>query len=158
MKRRRFLTLFGAALTTPALPLHASAAPAAAYSRYLYGLAVFHARTHAHVSVRGLALRLKVTPTQAQAMLGEMSAAGIVRPVGATGTVLRATSNILRPDAWGLDAASRRIRTARRQIRLNGAGDNGPSWAEPDLSAFLEHLRRLCAVHGHPPRTCAVRA
>jgi hypothetical protein len=54
------------------------AAAAAGYNRYMYGLAVFHARTRASVSAVDLMARLKVSAVQANAMMGEMSASGVL--------------------------------------------------------------------------------
>lgn len=150
MKRRSFLTMLGAAVAAPALPMAAAPAPVAAvYNRYTYGLAVFHARTHAHVTAAGIAKRLKVTPAQAKAMISEMSSAGLVKPVGLTGSNVRAVSNILKPDAWGLDAASRKMRSDTRRARKAHAA-NDRRYAEPDLSALLAHLRQVCTAQGMP--------
>jgi len=148
MKRRSFLTMLGAAVTAPALPVAASSAPAAVvYNRYTYGLGVFHARTHAHVSAAGIARRLRVTPAQAKAMISEMSSAGLVKPVGITGSNVRAISNILKPDAWGLDAARRKARSDARRSRMSEASQDR-RFGEPDLSELLAHLRRICVGHG----------
>lgn len=154
MKRRGFMQLLGAALAAPALPAVAPAATVAGYNRYTYGLAVFHARTRAHISARGLAHCLKVTPAQAQAMIAEMSSSGLVTPViGSTGAKVRAVSNILRPDTWGLDAAARKARSADRRARLAKDDERTKHYIEPDLSRFIAHLRDICIANGmalHP--------
>jgi hypothetical protein len=94
MKRRHFLSMLGAATVAPALPAFGAqgsvAAAAAGYNRYMYGLAVFHARTRASVSAVDLISRLKVSAVQANAMMGEMSASGVLSQ--ATGAVRVATS------------------------------------------------------------------
>lgn len=95
MDRRRFLTLAGAAGVLPALPASAvrAAAGGAGYNRYTYGLAVFHARTRASLSAADLIARLKVNAVQAEAMIGEMTASGVVRPVlSAAGGAVQAIS------------------------------------------------------------------
>ncbi|MEO9864875.1 MAG: hypothetical protein ABJO29_03210 [Yoonia sp.] len=149
MKRRGFLTMFGAAIAAPALPMAAPAPAAAVYSRYMYGLAVFHARTRAHVSARGLALGLKVSTTQAEAMIAEMTANGLVKSVGFSGGNVRAVSNILKPDAWGLDKAARTARSTARKAKQAARAME----LESDLSPLTVHLHQICrkagyAVHG----------
>lgn len=81
MKRRSFLSLIGAAAAAPALPSMGAASAAtatAAYNRYQYGLAVFHARSSANLAAGDLATHLRVSSVQARAMMGEMSASGIL--------------------------------------------------------------------------------
>ena len=79
MHRRRFLSLIGATAVAPALPaMGAPASAAAGYNRYMYGLAVFQARTRAHITAADLAARLGVSPSQASAMMGEMTARGVL--------------------------------------------------------------------------------
>ena len=135
-------------------PSTLGAAPTAvAYNRYTYGLAVFHARTRAHVSARGIAHCLKVSVPQAEAMITEMAGKGLVKPVfGATGGQVRAVSNILRPDAWGLDRAARQARSTQRRERLKTQQDaSDPSGV--DLGRLMAHLRQLCLDNGmslHP--------
>lgn len=82
MHRRNFLSMIGAASVAPMLPAIGASAPAAAmvgsYNRYQYGLAVFHARTRNGLKAADLIAKLRVNPVQAQAMMGEMSASGIL--------------------------------------------------------------------------------
>ncbi|MEJ6399260.1 hypothetical protein [Yoonia sp. 208BN28-4] len=143
MKRRGFLQMLGAVIATPALPM-AAPAQAATYNRYMYGLAVFHARTRPHVSVRGIAYCLKVTTAQAEAMIAEMTTAGHVTPVVGSGGSVRAVSNILRPDCWGLDAASRATRAKLRQARQSEISDAQSVQQQP----FMAHLHQLCRDYG----------
>lgn len=82
MKRRGFLSLLGAAGLAPVLPaLPAVPAAAAGYNRYMYGLAVFHARTRASITAADLAAKLRVGLGTAEAMVGEMTAKGVLSPV-----------------------------------------------------------------------------
>ena len=97
MKRRKFLSLIGAASLAPALPTFgapASTSVAAGYNRYMYGLAVFHARTRKSLTTADLMARLKVNSVQAKAMMGEMSAHGVFSSV--TGSVRIATTTAQR--------------------------------------------------------------
>jgi len=91
MKRRQFLTMLGASTLAPALPLPAmpAAARGAGYTRYMYGLAVFQARPRASVTAADLVTRLGVSTSQASAMMGEMSARGVLSAV--TGAVQSAS-------------------------------------------------------------------
>jgi hypothetical protein len=154
MKRRNFLGFLGAAIAAPALPAIAPAATAATYNRYTYGLAVFHARTRAHVSARGIAYCLKVPTAQAEAMIAEMSANGLVKPVFGAGGNVRAVSNILKPDAWGLDKAARKARSDAR--RRNQAETAKPTTPTPDT--MMAHLHQMCRDYGMTlsPRCAAV--
>ncbi len=148
MKRRGFLALLGGAIAAPLVPSMGGAATVASYNRYTYGLAVFHARTRAHVSARGLSHCLKVSLPQAEAMITEMSTNGLVRPVlGASGGHVRAVSNILKPDMWGLERSARQARSARRRARLEGrTGDHQA--ARVDTSAMMAHLHQICRDYG----------
>ena len=114
MKRRSFLTMIGGAALAPALPNMGAIAPATAgYSRYQYGLAVFHARCRTNVSAAGIAHRLKVTLPQAEAMMSEMVRANYVTPV-AGGTRAKAVSQIAQPDFLGFKRAAQRTRPATK--------------------------------------------
>lgn len=91
MKRRNFLSLLGAVGLAPVLPLPAGAAPVAAgYNRYMYGLAVFHARNRASVTAADLVAKLRVNAVTAEAMMGEMSSKGVIAPaLNAAGNAMR---------------------------------------------------------------------
>ena len=85
MQRRNFLSLIGAAAVAPALPAIGAptsvAATATGYNRYMYGLAVFQARTRASITAADLVTRLGVSAPQASAMINEMSARGVLSSV-----------------------------------------------------------------------------
>ena len=93
MLRRSFLSMLGSALAVPALPVPAFAGTsgaAAGYSRYVYGYAVFKARTGTAFKAADLVAGLKVTPAQANAMMAEMARDGVIRP--ALGGAVQAVS------------------------------------------------------------------
>ncbi|SFT07306.1 hypothetical protein SAMN04488040_3003 [Sulfitobacter marinus] len=110
MQRRSFLSMIGAASLTPLLPTVGASAPAAAmasgYNRYQYGLAVFHARTRIELNAADLIAKLRVNPAQARAMMGEMSASGVLTR-GASGAVTLSQNRI---------TAKPYVRKALRQI------------------------------------------
>jgi hypothetical protein len=116
MQRRSFLSMIGAASLTPLLPAIGASAPAAAmangYNRYQYGLAVFHARTRIGLNAADLIAKLRVNPAQAHAMMGEMSASGILTR-GASGAVTVSSNRI---------TSKPYVRKALRQI-IDGACD-----------------------------------
>lgn len=96
MKRRNFLSMLGAAMTAPLMPvkpLAAAPAAVAGYNRYQYGLAVFHARTRASLSIADLMGRLNVSSTTAEALMAEMKAKGVIAPMAnAAAGAMRAVS------------------------------------------------------------------
>lgn len=148
LRRRSFLGMLGAVVATPALPAMGGAA-GVTYSRSAYGMAVIHARTRHHVSARGIAHCLKVSLPQAKAMISEMSAGGLVKPVaGGAGVHVRAVSNILQPSlvgmrTAGLEAKKRVAERARIKVEARqttqGTGQN----------AMIGHLHHMCVSGGH---------
>ncbi len=143
MKRRGFLGLLGGAIAAPLLPSVGGAATVTSYNRYTYGLAVFHARTRAHISARGLSHCLKVSVPQAEAMIAEMSSSGMVRPIfGAPGGHVRAVSNILKPDMWGLERSARQARARTRRARFEARQGSMKT------DAMMAHLHQMCRDYG----------
>lgn len=130
MHRRSFLSMIGAASLTPLLPAFGASAPAAAmagsYNRYQYGLAVFHARTRIGLNTADLMAKLRVNPAQAHAMMGEMSASGILTR-GVSGAV-GVSSNRITSKPY--------VRKALRQIidAASGAPDEQTAETQPDGS------------------------
>ena len=141
MKRRNFLSLLGAAGAAPLMPVPVSAAPAAAtYNRYMYGLAVFHARTQASVSAVDLASKLRVSPKIARALVREMQAKGVVSPaLKAAGGVMRAVS----PNPMAANASARKIDAVARRFLMS---DESTEQREPDpCQVSSDPAKRGCA-------------
>jgi hypothetical protein len=144
MKRRNFLSLIGAATTAPLIPT-IGAASAPLYSRTAFSRAVMHARLRPHVSARGIAFRLKVSTTQAEGMIAEMTSKGLVRPIsGGGGVHVRAFSNIVKPQAYGAGTAARNARAdaaTRRQADFIKSHRAKPT-------PLMAHLHQLCRARG----------
>jgi len=151
MKRRGFLTMLGAATVAPALPSVAAPAVTATYNRYMFGLAVFHARTRAHISAAGIAYRLKVTTVQAEAMIAEMTGKGMVTPITGSPGQVRAVSNILKPGVWDTSEVQKAAKV-RKDLQQQA---QAKAKAEEDAKTpdWLSHLQSICVGEGlalHP--------
>lgn len=148
MKRRSFLSLLGAALTAPVIPASAGASG-------LSARAALHARTYPCVSAVGLSRGLGVPMTQAQALLRDLSAKGLVGPVSHAGTgPIYAASEVYRP---AVEAAVRSVQVTR------AAKAQKFGWASPATHPpqdWLSYLRCMCESHGYAlsPRALAVTA
>lgn len=148
MKRRGFIQLLGAALTAPALPaMGAPSVAAATYNRYTFGLAVFHARTRAHVSAAGIAYRLKVSTAQAEAMIAEMASKGMVTPLISKPGSVRATSNILKGGIWDTSEIQK---AAKKREELKSQAEHTTEDGKPkgEVPAWIAHLREVCVNQG----------
>ena len=134
MRRRGFRASLGAVLAVPALPSlpmasgQVAGAVAVGYNRYQYGLAVFHARTRVAVNAADLAKTLRVSVGTAEAMVGEMRAAGVIAPVLRAGSVaFRAVDAVVKPRLPGV------VVKARAQDMLDNLAR-----IEPDLTDHPE--------------------
>ncbi|MGJ8546244.1 MAG: hypothetical protein ACSHWZ_12445 [Sulfitobacter sp.] len=164
MKRRAFLSLIGAAAAAPALPafgvqggaavfaVSGAVSRAAGYNRYLYGLAVFQARTRASLNAADLIARLKVSAPQAQAMMHEMTARGVLSPaLGGTVQVARAAAprapylrRALRPARPDLpNLLKTKISTGPAATAVDASGDRAS-----DRAASASTPVSAPAVHG----------
>ena len=142
MKRRGFLSMVSAAAVAPVLPAISAPAVSATYSRYMFGLAVFHARTRAHVSAAGIAFRLKITTVQAEAMIAEMATKGMVTPVLGKPGAVRAVSNIVKPGIWDVtNSASSSPHRTKDALHSSDIAQT---------RSMITHLRTLCAGQGIP--------
>lgn len=145
LRRRNFLGLFGAVIAAPLIPV---AAPAAGFSQSAYGLAIAHAQKYPLVSVRGLVARLGTSKTQANAVIRQMSAEGLLGALNPTrpGTV-HAASKIYTNPVWS--GASAKLAKSRMKAKPKSGSSSSSTqakarYADVDLSDMLAHLRGLC--------------
>lgn len=155
MKRRKFLGLFGAAVTAPLAPLPAlggAATMGAVYSKSALHAAIFHAQSRVSFSVWGLAQTLGVPTAQAEALMHDMAQRGILGPLqGTTFGGRWANSNILMNKTAAAAQAARKTHTLKTETKTNARK------TEADLGLLLSHLRDICRKQGMTlsPR-CAV--
>lgn len=142
MKRRQFLSMFGAAAAAPLMPALGSAA---GYTRTTYELAIAHAKKYPLVSVGGLSKRIGIATPQAEAIIKQMSSEGLLGILNPTrpGTV-KATSKICTKDVWGL----RRTSEPRAVQADKAQAQDRRSSAEPNISAMFAHLHKLSTSCG----------
>ena len=155
MKRRGFLTLLGAAVAAPALPLAAPSLP----SKFKV-LAAAHAKKYPVVTVMGISKRMGVTPEQAEALMNGLVRDGALGPIkSGTGGHLRASSRVFQrsPASFYSAQPERMARQAEKQRRLVEEqpvteAAKGPTW--------LRHLHQLCVKQGYTlqPRALAALA
>ena len=153
MKRRGFLQLLGGALTAPVLP-SASLGAGSAYPASALHAAIYHAQTRVTVSAFGLAHVLGLKSTQAQALMADLSARGVIGPVQGAARGGWAASNVLVRQA-GDAVAAQRLAQGRRPAAVSAPGrDAAPAiWPQPDIRPLLRHLYDLCRAQGralHP--------
>ena len=88
MKRRNFLGLLGAAVTTPFLPAPAmaKAAKVAPYSAAAIHAAIYHAQSRAVFSVWGLAQSVGVSVETAELLMGDLAKRGVLGPLQGAST------------------------------------------------------------------------
>lgn len=137
MKRRGFLSLLGAAVTAPALPM---AAPR--FTASMHALAVRHVGQYPIITVLGISNRTGIPMDQAEELLVQLSREGLVGPVapGPAGP-MRAVSTTYKPSAASLHASNydrvrmekqiKRARLNRKRLRVN-------------TKDWLQHLHGIC--------------
>lgn len=119
LKRRGFLQMLGGAAAAPILPPvsiagAAATAPAAVtYPASAMHAAIYHAQSRFSVSVFGLMRVCGVDQAQAQALLGDLSARGVIGTVqGARASSLWASSNIMKR-SFANAVAARKVALAK---------------------------------------------
>jgi len=141
MKRRQFLSLFGAAATAPFVPapVMAKAASAAPFSQASVHAAIYHAQSRAVFSVWGLAKAANLSVEQATAVMEHLAGRGILGPLqGTTFGGRWASSKILQ----------RHLVASAQAAKLRLALSNAKTKTlDIDLSRFLKHLRNLSDKH-----------
>lgn len=150
MKRRGFLSMLGAVIAAPALPMAATAGQ----SGTAYAAAIAHAQKFPVISVSGLAKRGGLSVSQAEAMIKELASQDLVKLVGPSrsGSV-RAASKILINDPWGLGRTSKPQpkgagKVDPQQQSLTGPETHKAQQMRVDLDPLMAHLRRLCVDRG----------
>ena len=156
LKRRGFLKMLGGAVAAPLMPsVSFAAASKAAYPASALHAAIYHAQTRVNFSAFALAQKLGVAVPQAEAIMADMSARGILGPLQGT----------TQPGRWAIskvwkrpfvDAASaretvRRKAEARKRAQANKLDQRKTS--DCDLNPFLAHVRKIAQDQGftlHP--------
>lgn len=154
MKRRRFLSLLGAATAAPLMPVPALARAAPAYPAGAVGAATVFAKRSAVFSVFGLSKNVGISVEQAEALMADLAKRGVVSPLrGSTKAGRWVSSKVFTSDTIALARLKREHRASTRQLE-NRDGTDGPAqtdgptepWA--DLRPFLTHLHRTCRQTG----------
>lgn len=143
MKRRSFLSLLGAAITAPAMPV-------AAASRDLMQVAVAHARKYPVISVSGLSKRGGMSVQQAEAMIRKLAGEGMVKLVGpAPSGGVRAASRIMVGDPWGIARTAKERQAAAIRNGQRAQAHRAARVVEKRQATWLTHLHDLCRANGY---------
>jgi hypothetical protein len=151
MQRRKFLGLFGAAVTAPFVPAPAFAAAAqkVTYSPAAVHAAIYYAQSRAVFSVWGLSKAANLNVAQAELLMGDLAKRGVLGPLqGTTYGGRWATSKVLLSDKLALTKARRLAREKKLTVEANQK-----RFTQPDLSKLIAHLRGICLDNGmtlHP--------
>jgi len=152
MRRRGFLQMLGGAVAAPLLPSASFAtASKAAYPASALHAAIYHAQQRVNFSVFALAQQLGLRLDQAEQLMADMSARGIVGPLqGSTQAGRWARSKVWRHPVGSMNRTPKAQRTAAEDAQV---ADQPDTFKEPDLSKFMAHLYDLCRSQGmalHP--------
>jgi len=151
VKRRGFLSMLGAAMTAPALPMAAPYFPAS-----MRALAVKHVGQYPIITVLGISNRTGIPMDKAEELLVQLSREGLVGPVvpGPAGP-MRAKSIIYKPSAATLHAnniESERLQRQIRRARLNRKR------LRVNTKDWLGHLHEICKANNIPLQPRALEA
>lgn len=162
IKRRGFLAMLGGAFAAPLMPnVTVASVTKVGYPASALHAAIYHAKSRVNFSVFSLSRQLGLELGQAEQIMSDMSARGILGPLqGSTQSGRWALSKVWERPIVDAAAAQKVARTKRnsagREV-TQSAPQTAPTYAEPDLSRFLAHLHDICRSHGMPlhPRCTA---
>jgi len=155
MKRRGFLQILGGAIAAPLMPQASlGAATKVGYPASALHAAIYHAQSRVNFSVFALATKLGLSLDQAEALMKDMSARGILGPLqGTTKSGRWALSKIWeRPfvDAAAAQKVARRVSDAIEQVKEAAAKNGtGTGWKEVEVRPLRRFLGRLAFDQGH---------
>ena len=138
MKRRKFLSMIGAATTAPLMPSVSVAAPPQ-MSVALKG-AIAHAKASPYVSSWGLMHRLGVSAEEASALITDLSKRGLVAPVKG----LRKSSQWAHSQAYVPPVMPKR-RVKPKHQQSNSRRARQQPQPEPQTDLMMAHLRQIAA-------------
>ena len=147
MKRRGFLQMLSGALAAPLMPSASlGAATKAAYPASALHAAIYHAQSRLNFSVFALATKLGLSLDQAEALMSDMSARGILGPLqGTTQSGRWALSKVWqRPFVEAATAKN----AARASKSLDSDAEN-TGWQTVDLRPFLRSVYRIAEGQGY---------
>ena len=133
--------MLGAASAVPLLSASVTAQPvvAASYNRYMYGLAVFHARTRASISAVDLGARLRVSGAVVDAMMREMTQKGVLTPaLHAVAGTMRAVSPNGAPGSRVSNLAKRAVDALLEEPDERPAENTGQVEEQSDVAPGLQ--------------------
>ncbi len=152
--RRGFLQMLGGAFVAPLMPSASfGAATKAAYPASALHAAIYHAKSRVNFSVFSLSRTLGIDLGQAEQVMSDMSARGILGPLqGSTQSGRWALSKVWERPIVDAAAAQKLSRTKRNSAGRQVQAET-PTYAEPDLRRLMAHLQDICRSKGmalHP--------
>ncbi len=147
MKRRGFLQMLGGAFAAPLMPSASlGVATKVAYPASALHAAIYHAQSRVNFSVFALATKLGLSLDQAEALMSDMSARGILGPLqGTTQSGRWALSKVWQRPF--VDAAA--AQKAARATKSLGHDTSASDGFAVDLRPFLRAVCRIAEDQGH---------